>query len=211
MGSSWITALLNLILPRHARAERAAAVSEAELRARYAPGTLPRLTWIHTLFPYRDERIRDMIQALKYYNEGSVVEKLAPFVADFVTELVDHKTRFEGWRDVRLVPIPASDARRRARGYCQAERVARAAAARVPDVRLDTSLLMRAERVSQVHVPRAMRKLNIREAFTAAHGAHSTFIILLDDVVESGATLLDARRALLDEGARGVAAVVLAH
>lgn len=205
------SALLSAVLPRHERAARAVTLPPQVLASLVAPTPLPRAPWIVALFPYRDERVRSVVQALKYYGERSVAEKVAPFVADYLTELVAQKTQYEGWREVRLVPIPSSTTRVRERGYAQAVLLARAVSARAPDIVLDESLLTREERTSQVHVPRVVRKNNMRGAFSAAHKAHGTYIVLLDDVVESGATLTDARRALLDAGAQGVVAIALAH
>ena len=205
------SALLNILLPRHPRAERAVALPEKSIMTLLAPVQLPRAPWIHALFPYRDEHVRALIQAVKYYGERTVVEKLAPYIADYLTELVAHKTQFEGWEHVRLVPIPASPKRFRDRGYAQASLFAHAVSRVVPDISLDESLLTRAERTSQVHVARATRKQNMQGAFAASDTSLGAYIILLDDVVESGATLSDARRALLDAGARGVVAVAIAH
>lgn len=211
MAGSWIMLLLDAFLPRHTRAERALAVSPKVLSELITPVTLPKKSWAHALFPYRDERVRAIIQAVKYYGERQVVETVAPFVADYITELIDQKQRFEGWERVTLVPIPSSTKRYRERGYNQAALFAKRISELVVDATYDETLLMREERTSQVHVPRAERKNNMRDAFTAHSRAHNRFFILIDDVVESGATLEDARRALMDVGARGVIAVAIAH
>lgn len=202
---------LDALLPRHGRARRALAVSPHVLSELIAPISLSKKKWIHALFPYRDERVRAIIQAVKYYGERQVVDTVAPFGADFVTELIDEKQRFEGWERVAIVPIPSSPKRYRERGYNQAALFARGIALHVPDAECDETLLTRSERISQVHVARAKRKSNMSGAFSATDHARGKFIILIDDVVESGATLEDARRALLDAGARGVIAVAIAH
>lgn len=211
MQYSWITALLNSILPRHPRAESARNVSTRELVAVYAPTTLPRASWIHVLFPYREPNVRALVQAVKYYGERSVVEKLAPFASDYILELIAHQTQFEGWELVTITPVPASPKRLRERGYNQAALFARAIAKLVPDASYDESLLTREERPSQVHIGRNRRKANMAGAFTASARAATRFVILIDDVVESGATLTDARRALRTAGAKGVIALAIAH
>ena len=187
------------------------AISPKALAPLFSPHTVKDHSWIHALFPYRDERVRSLIQAVKYYGEREVVETLAPYAADYITELIAHKKQMGGWGQVTLAPIPSSPARVRERGYAQAVLLARAVGARVPDATYDESLLTREDRTSQVHVSRAARRQNMVGAFTAHHRAHGMHVILIDDVVESGATLEDARRALLDEGAKDVIAVALAH
>lgn len=211
MWRTLFTALSDLILPRHWRAVRAASLDPEEVARLMHPVTLPRAPWVHALFPYRDERVRVLMQALKYYNERSVIEKLAPLAADYLLELVDHKTRFEGWVRPLIAPVPSSPKRFRERGYNQAALLARAAAARLLDAEYDEFLLTRENRTSQVHIARNKRQSNMAGVFSASHRASGRFVILIDDVVESGATLTDARRALFDEGARGVVALALAH
>lgn len=211
MGLSWITALLNLILPRHRRAARAVALRDEEVASLVHPIHLPKEPWIHALLPYRDERVRSLMQAVKYYGERSVTEKVAPYAADYVLELILEKERLAGWSRVVIVPIPSSPKRYRERGYNQAALFARSIAAHVPDATYDESLLSRSEQTSQVHVPRSKRKQNMIGVFQSTPRAQGRYILLIDDVVESGATLLDARRALLDEGARGVIALAISH
>ncbi len=206
-----LLAILSAVLPRHPRAERAVRTDTRDIASLVTPTILPKAQWILALLPYRDERVRALIQAVKYHGEKDVAEKVAPYITDHLTELLTQKMQFEGWHHVLLVPIPTSPQRLRERGYAQAELYARAVAARTPDIRLDESLLVRDDRVSQVRVPRTLRHTNIRGAFRAASSAHGAYIILLDDVVESGATLTDARRALLDAGAQGVIALAVAH
>ncbi len=206
-----ITALFNTILPRHPRAERAVRLTPEKLVTLFAPTTLRGAPWIHALFPYRDERIRSLVQAVKYYGERSVADKVAPFAADYLTELVAEARAFSGWEDVVLAPIPSSAARLRERGYNQAALFARAIADRMPDVTYDDTLLSREDRTSQVHVLRMLRKTNMQGAFRAHSRARGRFVILIDDVTESGATLSDARRALLSSGALDVLAIAIAH
>jgi predicted amidophosphoribosyltransferase len=142
---------------------------------------------------------------VKYYGERSVAKKVSPFAADFITELLDQKIRFEGWQSVLIVPIPSSPRRARERGYTQAALFAEAIATYIPDITYDDTLLSREERTSQVHVPRSKRKSNMSNAFYASGRASGHCIILID------ATLIDARRALLSAGARDVIAVAIAH
>jgi predicted amidophosphoribosyltransferase len=211
MFRKWITALFNTILPRHPRAERAVRLTPEKLVTLFAPTTLKGASWIHALFPYRDERVRSLVQAVKYYGERTVADKVAPFAADYLTELVAEARAFSGWEDVVLAPIPSSPQRMRERGYNQAALFARGVAARMPDVTYDETLLSREDRTSQVHVLRMLRKSNMQGAFTADSRAKDRFVILIDDVTESGATLSDARRALLSSGARDVIALAVAH
>jgi predicted amidophosphoribosyltransferase len=207
----FVVAIFDALLPRHPRAERARALSEREIADLVVHTTLPKHSWIHALLPYRDERVRALIQAVKYYGEQDVAEIVAPYGAECLMELVSEKRSFEGWGRAVIAPIPTSGRRLRERGYNQAAVFARAIHASFPEAQYDESLLTREERPSQVHLPRAARSVNMRGAFHASARASGRFVILVDDVVESGSTLCAAREALLDAGAKDVIAIAIAH
>ena len=210
MWRKWFWSFVDAILPRHPHAAAALAVDDADLAALLNPQTLRGASWVHTLFPYHDERVRAIIKATKYYKESAAADKLAVLAADYVLDLLADLTTLHGWDSAVLVPIPSSARRLRERGYNQVEFFARTIAERV-GVPYQPELLTREERPSQVRVMRSRRKANIAHAFTATHAVQNKFVILIDDVAESGATLGDARRALLDEGARDVIAVAITH
>ncbi len=110
-----------------------------------------------------------------------------------------------------VVPVPARRASRRRRGYDQAVGLAQGFAreARLP---LDTDALRRRrEEGPQAGRSRARRRRQAAAAFRArparVQGRH---VILLDDVLSTGATADAASRALICAGARSVRVAVLA-
>jgi ComF family protein len=110
-----------------------------------------------------------------------------------------------------LVPIPLGSRRRRRRGYNQSERLAGALAA-LTGLPVDEGLLARArETRSQTALTPEARQANIAGAFQAASGAREQRLVLVDDVFTTGATLLDAARALGEAGAAWVGAVTFAR
>jgi ComF family protein len=117
-----------------------------------------------------------------------------------------------------LVPVPASPDRVRDRGYDQAELLAAAAARRLamPTARL----LERTRRTAaQFDLDRAARAANLDAAFRVAPGVPvrerrllaDQWIVLVDDVVTTGATLAACATALLDDGALAVSALTAAR
>ena len=209
----FLRSLIDTLLPPHADAALARAIADDELAELMQPRTLPTKPWVHVLWPYHDARVRAVIKAVKYYGEAQVAARVGVLAADYLLDVIADLTTLQGWRNVVLVPVPSSSKRLRERGYNQAARIAQAIAKNCDGVTYDESLLAREERVSQVRVMRSRRGANIKGAFYAPHPelVKNKFIILIDDVVESGATLTDARRALLAAGARDVIALALAH
>jgi ComF family protein len=106
--------------------------------------------------------------------------------------------------------MPLHPARLRERGFNQALELARPLAGGA--LRLAAGALIRTrDNPPQRGLSRNERKRNIRGIFSAAAAAHGQTVLLLDDVLTTGATLREAARALLDAGAAAVDVAVLAR
>ncbi len=149
---------------------------------------------------------RASVHALKYDGELRLV---AP-----VTELMAARWRRAGIGGDVLVPVPVHAQRRRQRGFDQAELLARGVGGRLglPVV----CALQRAARTTAQHqLGRRARLSNVAQAFGVAprfaDEVRGRWLVLVDDVVTSGATLAGCARALYDAGASAVSALTLAR
>lgn len=103
-----------------------------------------------------------------------------------------------------IVPVPLSAARLRERGFNQALEMARPLA-RSLGLPLAAGLLTRVrETVPQSGLPWRVRHRNVRRAFACTGILEGKTVILIDDVMTTGATLNAAARALKDAGAARV-------
>lgn len=117
----------------------------------------------------------------------------------------------------RLVPLPLSADRLAQRGFNQAWELARALmAASASAGRTDAGLLLRiAHTRPQSQLPRDQRLANVAQSFvvdplrTAALAGRR--VVLVDDVMTSGASVFSAARALREAGAAHVTALVFAR
>lgn len=113
-----------------------------------------------------------------------------------------------------LVPVPLHPARRRDRGYNQAERIAGRLAALTPGCRAEHLLRKRHETVSQTLLGRQERRRNVAGAFDVVAGESvdpSLRYVVIDDVLTTGATLHACAVALREAGATLVDAAALCH
>jgi ComF family protein len=112
-----------------------------------------------------------------------------------------------------VIPIPLSPGRLRERGFNQAELIARAVA-REMGLPLRRRVLKKTkERPPQAGLSAAARRANARSAYRARlpRALRGKPLLLVDDVLTTGATAESAARALLVAGAGAVDVLTLAR
>ena len=151
--------------------------------------------------------VRRLLLGVKYAGELRAVEPLAVAIAE--------RWRHAGAGGDTIAHVPVHRDRRRERGYDQAERLARAAAALLGIPHLAALERGRAT-TAQYQLGRDRRAANVEGAFRMADGVAppavaGRWFVLVDDVVTTGATLAACAGVLLDAGATGVSAVTVAR
>lgn len=149
---------------------------------------------------------RAALAALKYDGELRLVEVLA--------EQMAARWARTGIGGEVLVPVPVHAARRKQRGFDQAELLARATG-RLLKMPVAT-VLQRATRTAAQHsLGRGARAANVGGAFKVKPGSQrqvsGSWIVLVDDVVTTGATLRGCAQALYAAGAHAVSGLALAR
>jgi ComF family protein len=149
---------------------------------------------------------RASIHALKYDGERRLVKPLS--------ELMAARWRAAGIGGDILVPVPVHAARRKQRGFDQAELLARAVATEL-GIPMRYALQRAAKTTAQHSLGRGARASNVAAAFGVApryvEDVIGRWIVLVDDVVTTGATLAGCARALYEAGAFAVSALTLAR
>ena len=155
-----------------------------------------------TLAPFLYEFPVDrIIHALKYGHQLVVAEWAAAELAACCTG-----------RDISLImPLPLHPARLRERGFNQSAEVARRIGNRL-NFQVDRSSLLRCrDTPPQAALPLKERRGNVRGAFECRRDLSGERILLVDDVLTTGATAGECARILHLHGAREVTVAVLAR
>ena len=159
---------------------------------------------------YKDG-LRGLIHLLKYEAVTPVRGPLGRMLSEAISEL--RPAAVQG-RPL-LVPVPLHKNRRHARGFNQAELIARAAMkCRSQDLQFDPGVLVRQrETLSQVALSREERIQNVRGAFrvSAAGRVKGRVVVVVDDVMTTGTTLSECAHVLKQAGAEGVWAATVAR
>lgn len=146
--------------------------------------------------PLRYEGVgKEVVHALKYRGYRRVVDRvMVPLMLEMV----------EGSFDA-VVPVPLHRSRMRSRGFNQAELMARSLAGEV-GVSMYTTLMVLRKTRDQVELSGAGRRANVAGAF-GARGPVAGKVLLVDDVLTTGATMSSCAAALARAGATEVHAV----
>jgi ComF family protein len=133
------------------------------------------------------------------------------FLDDALASLMEERLRARGdFAFDALVPVPMHRAKKRRRGYNQAELLAQALASRTgipcePDLLTKTG-----DRESQSKLTRRERAANVRGLFTAAARVEGRAVLLVDDICTTAETLRACARQLVRAGATRVCAITVA-
>jgi ComF family protein len=150
--------------------------------------------------------VRAALHAFKYRGARRLREPLADELAA--------RWRAAGQGGDVLTWVPVHPSRRRERGFDQAEELARATAARL-DLPARPWLRRRQRTIAQHTLGQQERAGNTAGAFVIQPGAEpdiaSRWVVVVDDIVTTGATLAGCAAALLGAGAGAVSAVTVAR
>ncbi len=152
-----------------------------------------------------DGAAREAIHALKYQGVSAVAGVMAPAMAECLEEWAPPAAA--------LVPVPLTGARRRSRGYNQSEVLARELS-RLSGLPLATGVLVRRRGAPPQAraTDEAARRANVADAFAVRRrDSLAGPLILVDDVMTSGATLDSCARVLRAAGHGPVYALTFAR
>jgi ComF family protein len=155
------------------------------------------------------------IHALKYDRLHAAARKLGRMLAEAIAQLAT-----EAPKEMLVVPVPLHRSKFADRGFNQARSLAfhalEALRTSHPEWRLtlaSTTLMRLRATESQAGLTPRQRRLNVRGAFTVSDPAAVTMkhILLIDDILTTGATARAAAQALQQAGAASVWVATLAR
>ncbi|MGA8731379.1 MAG: ComF family protein [Terracidiphilus sp.] len=159
--------------------------------------------------------MRDAVHALKYDGLRPASRKLGRLLAQAIAQLADAAPS-----EMLVVPVPLHRSKYAGRGFNQARELAACALASLrithPKWRLtlapETLMRLRATD-SQTGLTPRQRRLNVRGAFRVSHSSavSGRHVLIIDDILTTGATARAASQALVSAGAESVWVATLAR
>lgn len=176
--------------------------------------------WIFPLFDYRHPAIKKSIWLLKYKGKKRLASIFAEILYDKIIEELSELSVLNNFSEPVLIPIPLSKKRLRERGYNQAELICKEL---IEINNLRHGVNWRLEKDILIKIKETEHQVNIKERRDRLKNLANSFsiknpeiikgknIILIDDVLTTGATLTEAKKILKQNGAKKVIAFTIAH
>lgn len=154
---------------------------------------------------HRDQILKEAIHNLKY--EG--LTELADTLSNI---LIQKLQTIKLPKDAQIIPVPLHISRLRNRGFNQSELIANKIGSHFR-LQVNKYLLKRTKNTKpQIELKHNERQKNIQNAFQVNNNSEiPKIVILLDDVITTGATIGECARTLRASGVRYIWLIALAH
>lgn len=157
-------------------------------------------------FDYGNPLVSTAVWELKYHGKSEIMRALVHTATSYIVTMI------ATGQHVVLVPIPQHKKKTLSRGYNQSALIAKWIAQEIratiqPVLKKQTFTLPQA-RIKH----RADRLSNVAHSMVATETLDPNHqYLIVDDVTTTGATFIEARRALIEAGAQHVTAIAIAH
>lgn len=166
-------------------------------------GSYPNINQVFAVSSYSDKLAPLLIHAYKFKS----AREISVILADYLRIFWQSRTLFLKSKYI-VIPLPLSKRRLRRRGFNQTELIGKIFAQEFGySLNLD---LKRRHRRPQSKLKRRDRQLNIANSFYyKGKNLDGASVIILDDVLTSGATMTEAARVIKAAGAREIVAIAI--
>jgi len=209
--------LLDLFLPKNYEQRFLDNLTAEEFLDLTEPAVISNASDIISAVKYKNKLVKQAVWSLKFKNNQKIARLFAIILYDILAEELAELKLLNNFERPLLIPIPLARQKLRERGYNQTELIARAMQ------NLDKNNLFEYREDILKKIKNTAPQSRARNATERARNLKGCFqvvaplavkkrnILLLDDVITTGATLREATRVLRRAGARRVLLVTVAR
>ncbi len=155
---------------------------------------------------YKHPQIKKIIEGLKF----GFVEENAEVLARFLVKKLQQEKNIN-WQEYLFIPIPLHKKRKNWRGFNQTELLLYNVKKIMPEITF-VDILERAKNTKQqALLDKTKREKNLREAFSLKPVFFGEKIVLVDDVITTGETILSAVKIFREKGVKEIIVLSVAH
>ncbi|OGZ04177.1 MAG: hypothetical protein A2648_01160 [Candidatus Lloydbacteria bacterium RIFCSPHIGHO2_01_FULL_41_20] len=185
--------------------------------AKIPPAQFSGNSGISALFDYRDPALRKALWRLKYNGVKELAETMGKLLYEKMIYEMSEEMQFKKINDIIVVPIPLSQHKLSERGFNQVALIAEEMLKNDSEGLFSyhpNLLIKNRDTKSQMTIKnRAERLKNLSGSFSARDKniLRGAYVIVIDDITTTGATLNEAIKVLHENGAKNVRAFAVAH
>jgi ComF family protein len=187
--------------------------TELESKRALTAGSIEELP-ARPIFAYDDPLIKRLIWLLKYQAHRHSSQILAKHLHEIILEDIAEEHIWRNVAKFTLVPIPLSNKRRKQKGFNPPALIALEVARMTPqyfEIREDILFKIKETKPQSQTSSRKERLENLKNCYEARGNLKGMNIILIDDVLTTGTTIKEAKKALRRSGAPRILSYTIAH
>jgi ComF family protein len=167
------------------------------------------------VWSYENKSVRDALYYIKNKKNIRILSTLGEVLSDVIIEELAELDMWDNFKNVKLVNVPSSAHNYSQRGYNPSEEIVKVVSTQTGIPHLRQALLKVKNTEPQKKLNRESRLRNMHKSIQANNKLQREIqnqnFVIIDDIVTTGATLAECKRALIKGGAKKVLCIALAH
>ncbi len=159
-----------------------------------------------SFYDYHDSKLAKLIIEGKYNH----IKDIYTFLGQLIANEIKRKGYSQLFNNFNLTPIPLAPSRQKWRGFNQAQVLCESLSLQL-QLPIQNSLIRQRTTKTQKELSRQERLTNITGAFTCTGIVKNQNYIIVDDVITTGATILEAAKTLKLNGCNKVWCLTVAR
>ena len=171
---------------------------------------------IFALYDYHHPKGKELVYYIKRQEDRIVSEELGKNMALCLQEYLAEQQQYSFFLNPIVIPVPLTSSQKKNRGFNQSEKIAKSLTRNIDGHYHNNVIYKNRETEKQALINnKSQRFINVRNCFSIHEKyknelAHQD-IIIVDDLVTTGATIMELEKTLRAAGARNVIAMTVAH
>ncbi len=208
--------ILSLILPKDEKILEIENMSEENIFQKIPKSECLKNQKIKSIFKYKNEITKTVIWEIKYKKNKKIIKKFSKILYEFILEEFSNEMIFSNFKNPLLIPVPMSKNDFKKRGFNQSELMVMEIKKLdinnlfefTPDLILKTKDTTHQSKLKN----KEERLKNLNGCFSINNNIiNNRNIIIIDDVVTTGATMSEIFKILKEAGAKKIIGFSLAH
>ncbi|MDP2593602.1 MAG: phosphoribosyltransferase family protein [bacterium] len=216
VATRWYKKILDFFFPRSFLVKELERMRPEDFLEKTAPADVLPQIWTRSIVKYSDPFAQTLVWEIKYRGNRKLARLAAEMLHGEIVAYAAEKDYGLSEKPVLVIPVPASRHRIKERGFNQCdlitEEIQKIDGGRF--CRVSSEILKKTRNTqSQTKKNRRERMKNLSGCFAVAKPEEvlDQTVIIIDDVITTGATVTEARKILLKSGAKEVTALSIAH